>query len=210
MHDNIVSLKSKIYLFRVTYKRQRNILLEYEDICKKYGYKLKCSYGGIRPIKKKNLNANAGLFNFQSIVITPEWIYQLIFNEDTELVRNALLGTIGHEISHKLGNIKGIKKFELWVNEVHCDFKSATITLNNDREKLIQGIRFKTEFKAKTNPNILTKQSGDHPSWEQRLDYISNYNYDEKLIRRIAKDTKCSDENRIQKVINQFEPIILE
>lgn len=60
MHDNIVSLKSKIYLFRVTYKRQRNILLEYEDICKKYGYKLKCSYGGIRPIKKKESQCKCG------------------------------------------------------------------------------------------------------------------------------------------------------
>lgn len=48
-----------------------------------------------------------------------------------------------------------------------------------------------------------------HPSWRQRIEYASQYDYNEELIRKIAKDTKCSNEKRIQKVINQFDPIIL-
>lgn len=206
IHNNMISFRSRIYLGNDTWEMNKNLLLEFYDICKKYNYKLKITYGGIRPINKDSLNANAGIFKNQSIAISPEWMHQLIINENIENVRIALLGTLGHEISHKMGNIKGLRKFELWTNEVHCDFKGASLTLNGERKLLLKSIHNKIQLGRK---NIDDKDC-THPSWRQRIEYASQYDYNEELIRKIAKDTKCSNEKRIQKVINQFDPIILK
>lgn len=177
---------------------------QYAEIVNNYGYKVKITNGKTRSLQADKLGANAGFFKESAIIVTPEWVYQLVTNSDK--ARIALLGTLGHEISHKMGNIKGCRKFELWTNEVHCDFKGASLTLNGERRLLLESIHNKIQIGRK---NIDDKDC-THPSWRQRIEYASQYDYNEELIRKIAKDTKCSNEKRIQKVINQFDPIILK
>lgn len=176
---------------------------QYAEIVNNYGYKVKITNGKTRSLQADKLGANAGFFKKSAIIVTPEWVYQLVTNSDK--ARIALLGTLGHEISHKMGNIKGIRKFELWTNEVHCDFKGASLTLNSERRLLLESMLNKIQIGHKD----IDDKDCTHPSWRQRIEYASQYDYNEELIRKIAKDTKCSNEKRIQKVINQFDPIIL-
>lgn len=93
--------------------------------------------------------------------------------------------------------------------------------VNNNRQLLLESCKYKKERVllwrqsskdkySKFADLLFNKIPQDHPSWQQRIDYITNYNFNEELIRKIAKDTKCSNEKRIQKVINQFDPIILK
>lgn len=49
IHNNMISFRSRIYLGNDTWEMNKNLLLEFYDICKKYNYKLKITYGGIRP-----------------------------------------------------------------------------------------------------------------------------------------------------------------
>lgn len=177
---------------------------QYAEIVNNYGYKVKITNGKTRSLQGNRLGANAGFFKKSAIVVTPEWIYQLVTNSGK--ARIALLGTLGHEISHKMGNIKGLRKFELWTNEVHCDFKGASLTLNGERRLLLESMHNKIQIGRKD----IDDKDCTHPSWRQRIEYASQYDYNEELIRKIAKDTKCSNEKRIQKVINQFDPIILK
>lgn len=177
---------------------------QYAEIVNNYGYKVKMANGIMRSLQADKLGANAGFFKKSAIIVTPEWVYQLVTNSDK--ARIALLGTLGHEMSHKMGNIKGIRKFELWTNEVHCDFKGASLTLNSERRLLLESMHNKIQLGHKDIDN----KDCTHPSWKQRIEYASQYDYNEELIRKIAEDTKCSNEKRIQKVIKQFDPIILK
>lgn len=177
---------------------------QYAEIVNNYEYKVKIAIGKMGRLEADRLEANAGFFKKSAITVTPEWVYQLVTNSDK--ARIALLGTLGHEMSHKMGNIKGIRKFELWTNEVHCDFKGASLTLNSERRLLLESMHNKIQLGHKDIDN----KNCTHPSWRQRIEYASQYDYNEELIRKIAKDTKCSNEKRIQKVIKQFDPIILK
>lgn len=177
---------------------------QYAEIVNNYEYKVKIAIGKMGRLEADRLEANAGFFKKSAITVTPEWVYQLVTNSDK--ARIALLGTLGHEMSHKMGNIKGIRKFELWTNEVHCDFKGASLTLNSERRLLLESMHNKIQLGHKDIDN----KNCTHPSWRQRIEYVSQYNYNEELIRKIAEDTKCSNEKRIQKVIKQFDPIILK
>lgn len=177
---------------------------QYAEIVNNYEYKVKIAIGKMGRLEADRLEANAGFFKKSAITVTPEWVYQLVTNSDK--ARIALLGTLGHEMSHKMGNIKGIRKFELWTNEVHCDFKGASLTLNSERRLLLESMHNKIQLGHKDIDN----KNCTHPSWRQRIEYASQYDYNEELIRKIAEDTKCSNEKRIQKVIKQFDPIILK
>lgn len=177
---------------------------QYAEIVNNYEYKVKIAIGKMGRLQADKLGANAGFFKKSAITVTPEWVYQLVTNSDK--ARIALLGTLGHEMSHKMGNIKGIRKFELWANEVHCDFKGASLTLNSERRLLLESMHNKIQLGHKDIDN----KDCTHPSWKQRIEYASQYDYNEELIRKIAEDTKCSNEKRIQKVIKQFDPIILK
>lgn len=179
-------------------------LQQYYDLVNQYGYKLKFTNGLTRNLTEKSLNANAGFVKNNPIIATSEWLYQLIINKEAADI--AFKGTLGHEISHKKGNIKGIRKFDLWVNEIHCDYYGAMLMLNSDRNLLLQAINYKIEFGHKN----INKPDYVHPSWKHRLEYVSKYDYGEELIKRIANDTKYKNEKHIQKVIKEFHPITLK
>lgn len=49
-----------------------------------------------------------------------------------------------------------------------------------------------------------------HPSWKKRLEYASDYDFNETLIRKIADDTDCQNENLVKKISIYYEPIMLK
>lgn len=95
------------------------------------------------------------------------------------------------------------RKFINWVNEVHADFGAAKEMVNGSRDLLIKS----TEYKLALKP--YNKDSYSHPSWTRRLEYATNYNFDELLIRKIANDTSFENELLLKKVLKHFSPIIL-
>lgn len=119
------------------------------------------------------------------ITISPEWAVNLILFNDCE-VENAFYLTVGHELTHKDGDfskkctVVRDKKFINWINEVHADFGAAKKMVDSNRNKLIDSMKYKLALKEND------KDGPTHPSWKRRLEYVSNYSFDEKLIKQIA------------------------
>lgn len=145
----------------------------------------------------------------KTIIISFGWIKKVIESDDTT-TENAFLITLGHELTHKKEEVskryflkKMDRKFINWVNEVHADFGAAKEMVNGSRDLLIKS----TEYKLALKP--YNKDSYSHPSWTRRLEYATNYNFDELLIRKIANDTSFENELLLKKVLKHFSPIIL-
>ena len=170
---------------------------------------------GIMDIMGKTLNASSSIPHF--IFLNSEWAAELAFNSKP-IVTSSLRMTIGHELTHQENDYsifgtrkyfnKENKMFTNWVNEIHADFAGAQKAYKSDiRNQASQSTEYKRKRKAE---RIKDKASFSHPSWEDRLDYIKHFDFNEKLIRDIATKTKCMDETLINDVINHFEPIILD
>lgn len=157
-----------------------------------------------------------GFFNILSacaispdhILASQEWAIRLFLNNE---IKDAFTITIGHERVHlekdffyKKPINKFGKKFVNWVNEVHADFGAAEKMADSSRNKLILSMKYKLSLKQTDN------DSPTHPSWEKRLDYVSNYDFDETLIRKIAENTGCQNEILINKIISYYKPIMLK
>lgn len=146
------------------------------------------------------LNAKAVQPNH--ILVSPEWAAKLLLSKN-EAIRNAFSITLGHEIMHNEGDFscKHIysknKKFVNWVNEVHADFGAAQKMVNSNKQKLIDAIIYKRAFK---NKKKWDKPYDTHPSWNQRKQYATNFDFDDILIDQIAKDTGCENEDLKDKV----------
>lgn len=156
------------------------------------------------------LNAKAVPPNY--ILVSPEWATKLLLYNN-EATQNAFLITLGHEITHNEGDFPDInyqkndKRFINWVNEVHADFGGAEKMGSSNRNKLIASIVYKRSFKKKKKWN---KDYSTHPSWNKREEYVTNYNFDEILIKKIATEAGCMNQTLIDKVIDYYKPIILE
>ena len=151
------------------------------------------------------LNACAGFFQSSPIRVYQEWAAYLILRGDNADVKNAFLCTIGHELTHQEGkDISPFRhflniRFIAWVNEIHADFGAEDKMLEQSRSCLIAAMKFKQSQKKKD------RDSCTHPSWKRRIHYAESFEiFDEKLIRQIAKDTRCKDKKIIQKVVNYY------
>ena len=96
------------------------------------------------------------------------------------------------------------KTFINYVNEVHADFGAAEKMVDSDRHKLILSMKYKLSLKHTDN------DLSSHPSWKRRLEYVSDYDFDEILIRRIADDAGCHNETLINEITSYYRPIILK
>ena len=54
------------------------------------------------------------------------------------------------------------------------------------------------------------KDTRSHPSWNRRIEYISNYNFDYNLIDKIAFDVGCENSKLILAVKKHFSEIKLK
>ena len=154
-----------------------------------------------------SLSASAMLPHY--IVCNAGWAVRLIFYND-ESTWNAFRFTIGYELIHKDGDYfffpAKIKesKFMLQTAEIHADFGAAEKMADCSRQKLLDSIRYKKALKKVDRGDFI------HPSWKRREYYAENFNFDEKLIRQIAKDVGCSNEKLIEKVGKYYKKIVLK
>ena len=151
---------------------------------------------------------NAGSMIPKTINFTKEWAVQIVFF-DNEKTQNAFLITVGHELTHKEKElctlrIRGTdRKFVWYLNEVHADFGATQKMINSSRKALISSIEYKKALKK--------SDEGDakHPSWSRRKNYVEKFNFDINLIRQIANDVNCKNNQLINKAINFYDTIIL-
>lgn len=142
------------------------------------------------------------------IAFNYEWATRLVLF-DNEETQKAFAITVGHELTHKDGDISKLiigkerRKFVSWVSEVHADFGAAQKMTNSKRQALLEAI----EYKRNLQKNDCDTPS--HPSWKKRGEYVANYNFTEELIHIIAKDTGCNDIKLINKAANFYKLIIL-
>lgn len=183
-------------------------LQKYYDVVRKQGCKLVFLPGF--NMKSSSLNAYAGFTKIEPIIATPEWAYQLIINDDEEL-ENKFLITLGHELTHKDGkDIFPLKygfrsgKFIAWTNEVHADFEAVEKIGNCNREMLVNNFLIKIKYKKDDIEDY------SHPSNKRRLEYAQKYDFNDKLIEKIAKDAECENQKVIDIVRKRFEYIILK
>lgn len=140
---------------------------------------------------------------FGGINCSPEWAARLVLFND-EATQNAFAMTIGHELTHLEGEFckKGLhgedKKFQSWLDEVHADFGSAEKMVDCDRNKLMESIEYKLNLKKKD------KDANSHPSWRRRKYYAEHYDFDKKLIKKIANDVGCKNEGLIGEAIKFY------
>lgn len=140
-----------------------------------------------------------------------EWAARLLYYDD-QSIWNAFSLTVGHELTHKENDFSQRTlcirdmKFISWVNEVHADYKSALKRAGSSRDKLIASHNYK--LKAK---NILYRDhnTGSHPSWRKRIYYIKNFDFNRELIDEIARDTKCKNQELINRINDYYDSIIL-
>lgn len=148
------------------------------------------------------LNAKAIDPNY--ILVSPEWATRLILFDNAD-THNAFLITLGHEMTHNEGDFPEThthfndKKFIKWVNEVHADFGAAHKMTSSSRQKLLDSIEYKLSLKKQDN------DSTTHPSWERRKGYVENYDFDNKLIKKIALDTDCTNSTLINDICNHYK-----
>ena len=123
---------------------------------------------------------------------------------------------MGHELTHQEGRDLHVfkyfmryMKFFAHVNEVHADFGATQKMCNSSRESLLRSHRYKMEYNRQINSPYITKSSNDHPSWEKRLFYTENFDFNRDLILQIAKDTGCKNQAVIDEVCDHFEEIKL-
>ena len=90
-------------------------------------------------------------------------------------------------------------RFLSWVQEIYCDFYAAKIIVDSKRKSLIDSINYKMKDKDGTIQGI------SHPSWNNRLKYAINYNFDEKLIKQIYTDSGCKNEKLLNKAIEFYK-----
>lgn len=189
------------------------IFQESDELVKSHGYQL-VIYTRLGQ-DKDSVNCNAGFFKFSPIFVTQHYAMQLILNPSTEM-RNAFMVSIGHELTHKDGNLCPLMglltnqllkipanvQFLSHVNEVHADFGAVQKVANSKRSVQVNAMTFKMQHREE-------RHDFEHPSWKQRLNYIENYNFNEILIRQIAKDTNCTNEKLIQRAVKHFPEIVL-
>ena len=150
----------------------------------------------------KTLNACALLPGI--IIVNSEWAAHLVLFRNPETI-NAFWATIGHEMTHKDNDYvfwefwTKDKTFVNWINEVHADFGGTIKCLDGKRAYAIRAVSYKKKYKGKKDRDTLT-----HPSWNKRLEYISKYNFNEALIRKIATDVGCKNEKLINNICSYY------
>lgn len=144
------------------------------------------------------------------IVINAEWATRLVLYPNDEKMKAAFQLTMGHEFTHQendyffLEPFTKEEKFVYWVNEVHADFGGIVKVFEGSVEKGLRAMEYKKRYK-----NHKDKDSFTHPSWERRMNFIKEYDFNVNLIREIAGIVGCRNEKLIRRVEKHFDEIIL-
>lgn len=167
----------------------------------------KIAFSWLFDMGSKTLNACALLPGI--IIVNSEWAAHLVLFGTAETI-NSFKGTIGHELTHQDKDYvfwefwTKDKKFVNWINEVHADFGGAVKCLESKRQNAIEAISYKKKYKCKKD-----RDTTSHPSWNKRLEYISKYDFDEILIRKIAAEVGCKNQKLIINICSYYAELRL-
>lgn len=198
---NYIYLKTKI-----SKKMIIDTICKYEHLPILKTAKLRFSFMYETFYKKPSISLNI----FETIVVNPSWLILLL--KENENYENYFLCSIGHELGHISKDFptlkyifkKNCKKCINWTNEVQHDFYSAKIINDCNRKNLVLWIKNKIILK----PN--NQSSSSHPSWAKRLYYAEHFDFNEELIKQIAADVNCNDQNLIYELNLFYDNIILK
>lgn len=189
------------------------ILDQYATIVSDHDYILEFSTRS--GMSRRGLNAYAGASSGKQSIIaaTPEWAVQLIACNNIE-TDNAFRITLGHELTHKDPEVwlKGRLldcKLLLHLRELHADFGAAKKMASCNRNVLIHACEYKKRFKEM----VCRKKDRDglfHPSWTRRIEYATHYDFDDRLIKKVAADLRYSEDNPnhkklIEQIIEEYK-----
>ena len=149
-----------------------------------------------------DLNGNSSFYKI--ICISGGWAVRLVLFNDDE-TRKACLATIGHELGHKEKHFIRMLYFQnfrflSWIMETYCDFFGANKMLKGSRKDFIKTIEYKMLMKNIKIEDEKEKTPILHPTWEKRLGYATNFDFDDNLIDQIKIDTKCKNFYLVQSV----------
>lgn len=184
----------------------KSILHYYKNIEKPSNDKIVFSW--IYDGRNKNLNANAALNG--KILFNAEWAARVVLFDNAGTL-NAFKSTIGHELTHKDNEIDvrqffGLnKQFVGRVNEARADFGAGQKMLNSQRNLVLDAVNYKRALNSRGR----RLKFDPHPTWEQRYNYIKNYNFSRELIYKIADDMNYHNKAIIEKVCDYYEDINL-
>ena len=154
------------------------------------------------------LNANAMVH--KCIIFNAEWAARIVLFDNLDTM-NAFRDTIGHELTHKDKEFSRCKRsrkdriFVARINEVHADFGAGPKMMGNRRDLILQAIEYKKSLKKKDKESKLSS----HPSWEKRYEYIKNYDFNRKLIERVAEDMGYTNAKLIDEIDAFYDDIVL-
>lgn len=190
-------------IYRILEKREKkhNITLpsNYKDIIKEY--ESLCDLKGNRvewyDRKAKKLNANA---TFKGVILINVQYWYCIVTENSPLIKNMFIETIGHELTHKEYELPRVfvrgrnnRKFCNWINEVYADFCGSKLLKEHGGtfEDVVD------VFTEKLNRSGIETDS-IHPDWKTRKRYIQTRSFDHSLIMKIAEETNCTNSSLIK------------
>ena len=153
-----------------------------------------------------------------NISISSKYLLKFLSGEDKEFCGKCILECLGHELGHykALAPLpifvisKNIcKKFatpaELFRSrlvEVYCDHNSLDFTgFDTETHRMIMKEHLKERDEKKAD-----KTDFLHPTWRDRIKYIG-IPFGEELIRQVAKDNKCHNEELISDQIEYYKMV---
>lgn len=144
------------------------------------------------------------------IFINAEWAARIVLFPDDEDMHSAFQLTMGHEFTHQendyffLEPFTKNEKFVYWVNEVHADFGGIVKAFDGNINQGLRAMEYKRKSKIREDRDTFT-----HPSWERRMRFVSEFDFDANLIREIATIVGCKNEQLIDRVSSHFDGIVL-
>ena len=122
----------------------KNILRKYQNIQERNNQLIVFSF--IYDWGSEMISANAMLPGV--ILVNAEYAANIVLYDNNDTM-NAFLLSIGHELTHKDGDIDFFRyigsnqKFIRWVNEIHADFGAAQKTVKSNRKLLVSACEYK-------------------------------------------------------------------
>ncbi len=209
----MLSCLVKRYIKRRARKSNLDCPEEIEDILEKEVQKYsaeskKIIFSWIWDGGGKTPNASATIPGI--IFVNAEWAARLVLFSEDENMYDAFGLTMGHEFTHQendyffLEPLTKNEKFVYWVNEVHADFGGIVRAFGGNARQGLRAMEYKRKSKTREDRDSFT-----HPSWERRMYFIREHDFDAKLVREIADIVGCRNEYLIDKVAKHFDKIVL-
>ena len=145
------------------------------------------------------------------ILINAEWASRIILNQDNPHMHDAFALTVCHEMTHQENDFYYFDYFQLMENlligltKSSADFCGVKRGLEGDRSRASFAMKYKLSCKKKKD-----RDTRSHPSWNKRINYIVNYDFNDDLIDKIAFECGCNNDKLITNVKNYFDVIELQ